>query len=233
MRTAIADLESLGLANFNISLSDSSKQNALALNKGKLAYDGNIMQTLKDGITATALNDEGEPYSQPLTPEQGVALKKLEAAMANGMQEIIGMVNRDSGGRASTPENIAKATAGLRLREEIDQLKEKMGITEAYAVAESEAREAVARSDNAIKQTLGNINDVQELAMALKADYSLADHISDKMEATNWARQEYEIFVLTNPELTSREDIVEGFFNKVQMDIVDESLHFAGLEGDN
>jgi len=234
MRTAIADLESLGLANFNISLSDSSKQNTLALNdEGKLAYPPGMMETLADGIRATVLNDEGEPYSQPLTPEQGVALKKLEVAMATAMKEIIKLVNDDSGGRVSTPENIAKATAGLRLREEIDQLKEKMGITEAYAVAESEAREAVARSDNAIKQTLGNINDVQELAMALKADYSLADHISDKMEATNWARQEYEIFVLTNPELTSREDIVEGFFNKVQMDIVDESLHFAGLEGDN
>jgi hypothetical protein len=74
---------------------------------------------------------------------------------------------------------------------------------------------------------------VQELAMALKDDYSLADHISDKMEATNWARQEYEIFVLTNPELTSREDIVEGFFDKVQNDMLAENLRLNGMQEDN
>jgi len=198
----------------------------LALNdKGKLAYPPGMMETLRNGITATALNDEGEPYSQPLTPEQGVALKKLEAAMANSMQEIIGLVNKDSGGRASTQQNIDKATAGLR--EEINQLREKIGL------AESEAREAVASSNNAIEEALGSISNAEELAMALKADYSLADHIAGNMAATNPARQEYENFVATNPELTSREDIVEGFFNKVQMDIVHKSLHFAGLEGDN
>jgi hypothetical protein len=211
MRNAIADLESLGLANFNISMSDSSKQNTLALNdKGKLAYPPGMTETLTDGIRATVLNDEGEPYSQPLTGKQVVALRKLEVAMATGMKEIIDLVNNDPGQRASKQQNIDKATAGLR--EQIVQVKD-----------------TITAQVNVMKQTLGNINDVQELAMALKDYPPLSEHISTSMDATNLARQEYEVFVLTNPEGTSRADIVEGFFEKVQNELVAENLHLNAL----
>lgn len=223
LRTSMADLESLGLAKFNISISDSSKVSALKPDEtGRLRYDHNIMQTLKDGITAVALNDEGGPHSKPLTPEQGVALKKLGAVMGECMGEIVRLLNEDSGSRLNKPDNIAKSTEGLR--GQIDQLKQKIGL------AESESLEAVAKSDNAIAQELGSISNAIDLAMALKADYSLADGIAGNMAATNPARQEYESFVADNTKLTSREDIVEGFFDKVQSDILAESIRLSGLE---
>jgi hypothetical protein len=126
------------------------------------------------------------------------------------MKEIIDLVNNDPGQRASKQQNIDKATAGLR--EQIVQVKD-----------------TITAQVNVMKQTLGNINDVQELAMALKDYPPLSEHISTSMDATNLARQEYEVFVLTNPEGTSRADIVEGFFEKVQNELVAENLHLNAL----
>ena len=221
----MADLESLGLAKFNISISDSSKVSTLKPDEtGRLRYDENIMQTLKDGITAVALNDEGGPHSKPLTPEQGVALKKLEAVMGECMSEIVQLLNSDSGSRIYKPDNIAKSTEGLR--GQIDQLKQKIGL------AESESLEAVAKSDNATAQTLGSVNDAAELAMVLKDDYSLADGIAGNMDATNPARQEYESFVAANPELVTREAIVEGFFEAVQTDLISQNMVLNGMSED-
>lgn len=68
--------------------------------------------------------------------------------------------------------------------------------------------------------------------MVLKDDYSLADGIAGNMDATNPARQEYESFVAANPELVTREAIVEGFFEAVQTDLISQNMVLNGMSED-
>lgn len=107
--SAVATLNSLGIANFNAKLEDASDTHSMSVQ---------------------ALNNQGELRSEPLTAEQNAALGALENALGVAMREVVALASKDTGARFIQSDLFKNLGEVQQRNERISTLKEQISSAE-------------------------------------------------------------------------------------------------------